>query len=48
MRAVVGTYWPKRKDAAEQALGMAALSLDEAGRAWLFVRHDGDLVGFVL
>ena len=45
---VAGVYWPESKEPEEQRDGMAALTLDEVGRAWMFLRVDRDWLGFVV
>jgi hypothetical protein len=44
----VGVYWPESKEPEVQRDEMAALTLDEAGRAWLFLRVERDWLGFVV
>jgi hypothetical protein len=45
---VLGVYWPRSKDPRAERDGMAALTLDEVGRAWLFVGFEEDVLGFVV
>jgi hypothetical protein len=44
----VGVYWPAGEEPRGQAEGMVVITLDELGHAWMFLRDDGDLRGFVI